>query len=432
MIRPLVALVFLFAQPTFAAVSPPAVTDLDRIVAIVNNDVITLTELEDRLIETRKQLAAERIAAPPEDVLRRQLLERMVMERVQLQLAAQLGIRVADSDIDRAMDEVARRNKMTTDDLLKVLTREGLDPAAYRARLREQIAMQQLLDREVANQVSVSDSEISNFLQNARRSGSEFEYHLSHIFIGLPEASSSEQIQAAKARAEKIHAEVKAGEDFARAAVTYSQADDALNGGSLDWRKSGQLPDLFVNALAKLKPGGISPVLRGPNGFHILKLNDRRGGEATAAVTQTHVRHILLRPSEIQSLDDARAALRQLRTRVEAGEDFAQLAREHSEDSASASQGGDLGWVEPKTLVPEFETAMNQLQPGQLSDVVRTPFGVHLIQVLDRRQQSGGDERARNEARRQIHARKAEDRYQQWLRQLRDEAYVEYLLEEAP
>lgn len=432
MIRPLVALTFLFTLPASAAVSPSAVTDLDRIVAIVNNDVITLTELEDRLVETRKQLAAERIAAPPEEVLRRQLLERMVIERVQLQLAAQLGIRVADSDIDRAMDEVARRNKMTTDELLKVLTREGLDPAAYRARLREQIAMQQLLDREVANQVSVSDSEISNFLQNARRSGSEFEYHLSHIFIALPEAASSEQIQAAKARAEKIHAEVKAGEDFARAAVTYSQADDALNGGSLDWRKSGQLPDLFVSALAKLTPGEVSPVLRGPNGFHILKLNDRRGGEATAAVTQTHVRHILLRPSEIQSLDDARAALRQLRTRIEAGEDFARVAREHSEDSASASQGGDLGWVEPKTLVPEFETAMNQLQPGQLSDIVRTPFGVHLIQVLDRRQQSGGDERARNEARRQIHARKAEDRYQQWLRQLRDEAYVEYLLEEAP
>ena len=415
MIRPLLALMVLFAQAASAAVSPSAVTDLDRIVAIVNNDVITLTELEDRLVETRKQLTAERIAAPPEEVLRRQLLERMVIERVQLQLAAQLGIRVADSDIDRAMGEVARRNKMTADELLKVLTREGLDPAAYRARLREQIAMQQLLDREVANQVSVSDSEINNFLQNARRrGGDEFEYHLSHIFVALPEAASSEQIQAAKTRAEKIHAEVKAGEDFARAAVTYSQADDALNGGSLDWRKGGQLPDLFVNALAKLAPGDISPVLRGPNGFHILKLNDRRGGEAAAAVTQTHVRHILLRPSEIQSLDDARAALRQLRARIDAGEDFARLAREHSEDSASASQGGDLGWVEPKTLVPEFETAMNQLQPGQLSDIVRTPFGVHLIQVLDRRQQSAGDERARNEARRQIHARKAEDRYQQW------------------
>ena len=422
------------AGPTagVAAVTPPAsISDIDRIVAIVNNDVITYSELENRLEETRKQLTAERIKAPPEDVLRRQLLERMVAERVQLQLAAQLGVRVADADVDQAIQTVARRNNMSVDALLKTLGREGFDLADYRARIREQITIQQLLEREIANRVTVTDSEVANFLENNRaRGGGEFEYNLSHIFVPLPEAASSEQIQAAKLRAEKIHAEIKGGEDFARAAVTYSQGPDALKGGALDWKKSGQLPELFVGAVTGLQPGDISPVLRGPNGFHILKLNERRGGEATQAVTQTRVRHILLRPSEIQSLDEARSALLQLRARIEGGEDFAAIARTSSEDSASASQGGDLGWVEPKSLVPEFEKAMNALTPQQLSEPVRTPFGLHLIQVLERRQQTVSGERARNAARSQIHARKADDRYEQWLRQLRDEAYVEYLLDD--
>ena len=435
MIRTLAFVVALALGPAtgLAAVAPATtIRDLDRIVAVVNNDVITNTELERRLEETRKQLAAERIKAPPEDVLKRQLLERMISERLQLQLAAQLGVRVTDADVDQAIQSVARRNNMNTDALLKTLGREGFDPTTYRVRIREQVTIQQLLEREIASRITVSDSEIANFLEQSRaRGGGDHEYNLSHIFIPIPEAASSEQIQAAKARAEQVHAELRGGEDFARAAVTYSQGPDALKGGALDWKKPGQLPELFVTALNRLQPGGISPVLRGPNGFHILKLNDRRGGEAGEAVTQTRVRHILLRPSEIQSLDDARGTLLGLRTRIAAGEDFAALAREHSEDSASASQGGDLGWVEPKALVPEFEKAMNALAPRELSEPVRTPFGVHLIQVLERRQQTVAGERARNAARSQIHARKADDRYEQWVRQLRDEAYVEYLLDDS-
>ena len=425
------ALLFAAAPMTSAATAKPPtpVRDIDRIVAIVNNDVVTQSELDNRLDETRKQLATERIKAPPEDVLKRQLLERMIAERVQLQLAAQLGVRVTDADIDQAIESVARRNNMNVDALLKTLAREGFDLAAYRARIREQITIQQLLEREIASRISVTETEIANFLEQSRTRG-EDEYNLSHIFIPLPEAATPEQIQTAKQRADKVHAEISAGEDFARAAVTYSQGPDALKGGALDWKKPGQLPELFVAALSKLQPGEITPVLRGPNGFHILRLNDRRGGDVTQAVTQTHVRHILLRPSEIQSLDEARAALARMRAQIEAGEDFAALARVHSEDSGSASQGGDLGWVEPKALVPEFEKAMNALGPGQLSEPVRTPFGIHLIQVLERRQQTVGGDRARNAARAQIHARKADDRYEQWVRQLRDEAYVEYLLDE--
>lgn len=428
----LVVVLLSLGPVTAAAVAPATIRDIDRIVAIVNNDVITHSELEDRLDETRKQLAGERIKAPAEDVLKRQLLERMIAERVQLQLAAQLGVRVSDADVDQAIQSVARRNNLTVDALLKTLGREGFDPAAYRARIREQVTIQQLLEREIASRVTVTETEIANFLEQSRaRGGGEYEYNLSHIFVPIPEAASSEQIQAAKQRAEKVYAELKGGEDFARAAVTYSQGPDALKGGALDWKKSGQLPELFVSALNGLQPGDVSPVLRGPNGFHILKLNDRRGGEVGQAITQTRVRHILLRPSEIQSLDEARNALMQIRARIEAGEDFAEIARASSEDSASASQGGDLGWVEPKSLVPEFEKAMNALSPQQLSEPVRTPFGLHLIQVLERRQQTVSGERARNAARSQIHARKADDRYEQWVRQLRDEAYVEYLLDDS-
>jgi len=415
------------ATPVAAA----AITDIDRIVAIVNSDVITETELEDRLSETRKQLTVERIKIPPDDVLKRQLLERMIVERIQLQLAAQAGVRVNDSDVEQAIQTVAARNNMTIDNLYKTLGREGLDANAYRARIRDQITIHQLLDREINSRVTVTDNEINNFLEStSTRAETEFEYNVSHIFIALPEAASSDHIQAAKKRAEDVRAEVAAGEDFAHAAVTYSQSPEALKGGALDWKKAAQLPELFVTALSGMRPGEISPVLRGPNGFHVLKLNDRRGGIAAQPVTQTHVRHILLKPSEIQSLDEARALLLQLRTRIERGEEFGALAKAHSEDPASAGNGGDLGWVEPRQLVPEFEKAMNALAPMQLSEPIRTSFGLHLVQVLERRDQAVSGERARTSVRSQIHARKADDRYEQWVRQLRDEAYVEYLLDE--
>lgn len=426
-------LLTLLAAGDAAAVpaTAPVVLDIDRIVAVVNNDVITETELQDRMVDVRKQLQIERIKIPPDDVLKRQLLERMIIERIQLQLAAQAGVRINDTDLEQAIQTVAGRNNMSVDALYKALGREGLDQAAYRARMREQLTIHQLLDREINSRVTVTDNEINNFLENAKaRTDSEFEYNVSHIFIALPESASSEHIQTAKKHAEEVRTLVAAGEDFAHAAVTHSQSAEALKGGSLEWKKAAQLPELFVAALNTMRPGDISPVLRGPNGFHVLRLNDQRGGIASQPVTQTRVRHILLKPSEIQSLDEARERLLQLRARIDAGEDFATLAKAQSEDTGSASNGGDLGWVERGQLVPEFEKAMSALAPKQLSEPVRTTFGVHLIQVLDRREQVASGERARNTVRSQIHARKADDRYEQWVRQLRDEAYVEYLLDE--
>lgn len=428
---PVLILLSLTTVAAIAAKSPAAVQDVDRIIAVVNNDVITAVELATRVADTKKQLAIERIKMPPDEVLRKQLLERMILEHVQLQLAAQSGIRVSDSEVEKAIETIARRNNMGPDALYRMLAREGLEPEAYRRQIQTQITIQQLMEREIGSRVTVTESEVTNFLQNAQsRGAARQEYRLAHIFLSVPESASTEQIQAARARAEGVHTQLKAGADFAQAAVTHSQGPDAMKGGSLDWKKAGQLPELFLKALDAMGPGDISGVLRGPNGFHILKLHDVRGAAAAEAVTQTRVRHILLRPSEIQSAAEAQERLRQLRARIKNGDDFAALARAHSEDTASATGGGDLGWVGPKQLVPEFETAMNVLKPNDISAPVKTPFGFHIIQVLERRRADVSEERARTAARRQIHARKADDRLEQWARQLRDEAYVEYHLEE--
>lgn len=430
-----IALSFLagmFVPATFAAVARAPIVDIDRIVAVVNNDVITATELEERLTQTKQQLATQQIASPPEDVLRRQLLERMIVEDIQLQLAAQTGIRVSDLDVERAIESIADRNKMSVRELYDTVQRQGFDSSAYRNQIRKQITIQQLVDREITSHITVSDSEVNNYLESAQaHSRDTTEYNVSHIYVSVPESATTEQITAAKQRAEDIVGRLRGGEDFARAAVTYSQGPNALTGGALGWKSAAQLPELFVNALAKLEPGGITDVLRGPNGFHILRLNDRRTATSTEApIPETHVRHILMKPNAIESVADVRQRLLQLRQRLEAGEDFATLARSYSEDAVSAANGGDLNWVGPNQLVPEFEHAMDRLKIGEISEPVQTPFGLHLIQVLGRRQAPATGERAREMARQQIRARKGDDRYEQWVRQLRDEAYVEYLLDD--
>jgi peptidyl-prolyl cis-trans isomerase SurA len=413
-----------------AAPARAPVIELDRIVAVVNDEIITESELAGRVAETEQQLAAQRIEAPPRDVLRRQLLERMIVEELQLQLAARTGIRVTDADVERAIASIAERNDMSVPELYRTVRAQGFERESYRDQVRRQLTIQQLIDREINSRITVSESEVNSFLEragaDARRND---EYNLSHIYIPVAEDAAAERLRAARAQAEDIRAQLLAGADFARLAVSYSQGPDALKGGALGWRGAGQLPELFLEAIRGLEPGEISPVLRGPNGFHILRLNDRRGGAAAQeTVEETHVRHILLRPNELRSLEEARMRLLEIRERLAAGEDFAELARTYSEDPVSAADGGDLGWVAPGQLVPEFARAMSRLAPGAISEPVETPFGLHLIQVLDRRERTVTGERERAAARQQIHARKADDRYEQWVRQLRDEAYVELML----
>lgn len=419
------------ANPPLALAARAAeARELDRILAVVNDEVITRSELHQRLQETKKQLAVEKIVPPPDEVLERQLLERMILERLQLQAAERAGIRVSEAENEQALESVAQHNRMSVDELLRTLEREGLDPRAYREQLRVQLVIRHLVEREIRNRIYVSDAEVEAFLENRARE-SHLAYNLSHIFLPLPESASPEAIQVARRRAEDILRQLKAGASFEQLAIAHSQGPEALKGGGLGWKTAGQLPDMFLAALERLKPGEVSEVLRGPNGFHILRLNDRRGGKETATVTQTHVRHILLRPSAILSDQEAQSKLRALRNRmVHGGEDFAELARAHSEDHTSAVEGGDLGWINPGALAPEFEKAMNALAPGEISEPVRTAFGWHLIQVLERRFQDISRERQLAQARSQILARKTDERYEQWLRQLRDEAYVEYLSEE--
>jgi len=418
------------AAMLLAAALPAAGRDaalVDRIVAVVGKDVITLTELDERTERAARELRRARIPVPERAVLERQVLERLVMDKAQLQRAADTGVRVDELQLDRAVQRVAQSNDMTLAQFRAALERDGVPFETFRGELRQQIVLARLREREVDDRVQVSEAEVDLFLQEHRASAAE--YDVAHILVGVPEQASPEAVERARARADRVRDEARAGGDFAKLAASYSDAGDALRGGALGWRAPGRLPELFAQALAELQPGQVSEVLRSPAGFHVLKLLGRREAGAAAPVTQTRARHILVKTSEVVSEDDARRRLEALRDRILAGADFAELARLNSEDG-TAARGGDLGWVYPGDTVPEFERAMNALAPGELSRPVRTPFGFHLIRVEARRAADMSEERRRQQARQALRERKAEEAYQEWLRQLRDRTYVELRLEE--
>jgi peptidyl-prolyl cis-trans isomerase SurA len=410
--------------------APAAPLLVDRVAAVVNKDVITLTELAARTALAEEQLRRQRIAAPPRPVLERQVLERLVLEKAQLQMAADTGLRVDDLQLDRAVQRIAENNKLTLAEFRRRLEQDGVAFEKFRGEVREQILLQRLREREVDDRVQVSESEVDLYLEQHKASDANaVEYNVAHILVRIPEQASPERIEEARARAARARAEALAGGDFAQIAASVSDAGDALQGGQLGWRAPGRLPELFAEALRGMQPGQVSELLRSPAGFHVLKLLERRGTGAAAPVTQTHARHILIKTSETVSEEDARRRLAGLRERIAAGADFAELARLNSED-ASASAGGDLGWIYPGDTVPEFERAMDALKPGELSQPVRTPFGFHLLQVIERRTADANVERQRQLARLALRERKAEDAYQEWLRQVRDRAYVEIRLDE--
>ena len=410
---------------THAALPGPTIP-IDRIMVVVNDEIITQSELKLRLDEISKRIAAQKIQAPPETVLKKQVLERLVLERLQLQVAKQTGLEAGNDRIDAALQNIAAQNRMTLPELYKATAKDGLSESALREQIRQQIIIQQLVEREIGNRISVSESEIENFnASNENRDGGT-EYNISHILIAVPESATPEIVQQTRQRVEALLQTLRNGAAFDEAAIANSQGQNALEGGNLGWKKTGQLPTLFAAALKTMQIGEVSDVLRSPSGFHLLKLVDKRGGKKTHTITQTRARHILLRTNEIVSADDARQRLEKLRQRMENGEDFAQLAKSHSEDPGSAIGGGDLGWVNPGQTVPEFERAMDTLKPNEISTPVRTSYGLHLIQVLERRQQDVTHERDQADARQQIHARKTDERYEQWVRQLRDEAYIDY------
>lgn len=404
---------------------------VDRIVAVVNKEVITLSELTQAVQAAERQLARQGTQAPERPVLERQLLERLILDKAQLQHARDSGIRVDEIQLDRAVQRIAEENKMALSDFRKVLERDGVPFDAFREDVREQILLSRLREREVEDRIQVSDTEVELFLEEtAGETGAREEFNVAHVLVRLPDQATPERIEAARAKAEKARADALANADFARVAAGYSDAPDALQGGLIGWRTPDRLPDLFAAAVAKMKPGAVSEVLRSSAGFHVLKLIDRRGAAAGAPIVQTRVRHILVRTGEQMSEGEARRRLAALRERLVSGAaDFAQLARANSDD-ASAARGGELDWIYPGDTVPEFERAFQDLQPGEISEPVRTPFGYHLIQVTERRSADVSPERRRLQARLALRERKADEAYQQWLRQLRDQTYVELRLEE--
>ncbi len=402
----------------------------DRIVAVVNDEVITLHELRARLDQAVVQLKKQGTPLPARDVLEQQMLERLVMDKVQLQFAKENGIKVDDAQLEQALQRIAANNKMSLAQLREALQKDGIAFPKFREEIRNEMTIARVREREVENKINISEGEIDNYLAegSAKNGGSE-EYEVAHILLRTPESASPEQIQRIKAKADQIFERIGKGEDFSQLAASFSDAPDGLQGGSLGVRPLDRLPAIFSDAVVKLKPGEVAPVLRSPNGFHIVKLVAKRGGVAAPAVEQTHARHILIKVNELVSEADAKHKLEGLYERIKNGGNFAELARLFSQDG-SASKGGDLGWIYPGDTVPEFERAMNLLKPGEVSKPVQSPFGFHLIEVLERRVQDVSSDRQRNAARQVLRDRKMDEAYQDWLRQARDRAYVELRLEE--
>lgn len=415
---------------TRMATTPSRIVPVDRIVAVVNDEVITHNDLNERVQLVVRQLQRSGGQLPAADTLQRQILERMVNDLLQVQLAKETGIKVDDATLDRTIERIAQENKLATTEFRAALERDGIKYPRFREDIRNEILLARLREREVENGVVVTDAEVETELaREAKESTGDFEYQLAHILVLVQPQATAEQIEARRRRAAQALSELRRGANFAQVAATFSDAPDALQGGTLGWRPAGRLPTLFLESLDKLAVGETSNLLRSPNGFHILKLLEKRGKAAAPGVQQTRVRHILLRAREGLSDAEARERLQRLRDRIEQGGDFAELARQNSED-ASASKGGDLGWVTAGDTVPEFERVMNALKDREISPPTQTPFGWHLVQVMERRSDELSEDRKKNAARMAIRSRKADEAYQDWLRQTRDRAFVENRLDE--
>ena len=406
------------------------VVKIDRIVAIVDQTVVTEQELESRIRTVTAQLQKQGTELPAENILRKQILERLISDTLQLQYAAQSGLKVDDSQLDKTIERIAEQNQLTLTEFADALAKDGVSMGKFRADIRNEITIARLREREVDSRINVSESEIDNFLTTQASSNeNQDEYEIAHILIRTPEEGATEDVQKAKAKVDEVIKALQAGTNFAKVSASFSDAPNALEGGSLGWKSSTQMPALFLDALKNMQVGTVSEVLRSPNGFHILKLISKRGGSSPLVIEQTHARHILIKLSEVTSENEGKKKIDLIKERLDNGEKFEVLARQFSEDG-SASNGGDLGWVNPGDTVPLFEKAMNELKDGQISSTVRTPFGWHVIQVLERRKQDMSKEAARLKARQEIRKRKSEEAYQDWVRELRDRAFVELRLED--
>ncbi len=418
-----------FATSAFAE-NTNDVVKMDRIIAIVDQGVITEQELADRTKTVTAQLTKQGVQLPPQEILEKQVLERLIVDSLQLQYAAQTGLKVDDGQLDKTIERIAAQNQLGVEEFKAELAKEGIGFRKFREDIRNQITISRLREREVENRINVSDGEIDNYLTTqANNKDDQTELQISHILIRTPEDASPEDLEKAKAKVESVMKQLQNGVPFEQVSASMSDAPNALEGGNMGWKSASQIPALFLEQLQNLQAGDLAKPVRSPNGFHILKLTGKRGGVSTLVVEQTHARHILIKLSEVMSEKEAKHKMDTIKERLEHGTKFEDIARQYSEDG-TAGNGGDLGWVNPGDTVPPFEKAMNELAVGEISAPVLTPFGWHIIQVMERRKQDMTKEATRLKARQEIRARKSEEAYEDWIRELRDKAYVELRLED--
>ena len=411
-------------------VKPGGVIELDRIVAVVNNEVITMNDLNERMATVASQLKKQGTQLPSADVLRKQLLDRMVLDLVEVQEAKETGVKVDDDTLDKTLQRIADENSLSMSEFRRLTEQDGIRWSKFREEIRGEVMKTRLREREVGGNINVTDAEIdTQLLLESREANTDQEFRLAHILVLVPEQATSAQIEAKRKRAVQALGELRKGAEFAQISAQFSDAPDALQGGNLGWRPSGRLPAIFLEALSALKQNEVTDILRSANGFHIVKLLDKRGRNDQPTIQQTRARHILIRLKEGVTDDDARERLARLRERIIGGADFAELAKVHSDDP-SATKGGELGWLSPGDTVPEFERALNQLRDNEISAPVQSQFGWHLMQVEERRTEGVSEERRRAGARNVIRLRKTDEAVDDWLRQARDRAFVELKLEE--
>ncbi|OAI00323.1 molecular chaperone SurA [Methylomonas methanica] len=408
-----------------AYIAPGQAQVLDRIVAVVEEDVILERELNNEVAAITNKLRSSNVAMPPEFVLRKQVLERMVVDKLQRQLAAKSGVQVSDEMLSASVADIASRNGLSVESFRNELAKQGMEYKAFEDNLRNEIIINQLRGREIGSRVKVTDAEVLHYMETQSKAGqSNSQYHLGHILIAVSEAASASAIQKAKDKADQVIADLRGGKDFKQVAVSVSDDDNALKGGDLGWRSIGQIPSLFTEIVTTMNQGDVSEAIRSPSGFHIIKMLETEGA-GQHIVTKTKVRHILIKTNELVDDAEAQKRLVALRERINDGDDFANLARAHSDDKGSAINGGSLDWVGPGALVPPFEEAMNKLAINEISQPVQTQFGWHMIQVLGRENQDNSEQFKKDKIREEIRKRKIEEETELWLRRLRDEAFVE-------
>ena len=411
---------------TLASQHANAEQALDKIVAVVNDDVITQNELDDRIADFIVQLKLDKNSSEQMEALSKQVLERMIGTRIQLQMAKQMGITIDDISLNRMIEQIAASNKITLTNLKNTLEKDGISFDRFREQTREDLIIKQLQQRMVANKINISDQEIQRFIDtNLNKNNENEKYQIQHILITIPESATAEDINKAKEKADQLYEQINNGANFKTLAIQQSDGRNALKGGDLGWRTGSELPEAFVTAIKDIAKGETAAPIRSASGFHILKLLD--SSISKNMITQTLARHILIRTSKQRNDDDARKLLNNLKQRIEQGEDFSKLANEHSQDPGSKIKGGDLGWADPGTFVKEFEEVMDSLNNEAISEPFRSQFGWHILQVLDRREQDKTDANLKSQARAAIQKRKYDEELRLWTRRIRDEAYVEYI-----